>query len=65
MQAELKVNCGACGRYLGMVQIDTATMPNELQERINRVILAHRQACPSYGSGSGRALVSKSILKRL
>jgi len=48
MQAELTVYCGGCGKYLGSVHMDTADMPEQLQEKVNKVILAHRQDCQYY-----------------
>ena len=45
MQAELNVKCGQCGQHLGVVAVDTADMPEELQAKINKVILAHRGDC--------------------
>lgn len=51
MQAELTVKCKGCGSKLGKVDIDTATMPGELQSKVNAVILAHRADCPAYGAG--------------
>lgn len=48
MQAELTVYCGGCGKYLGSVNMDTADMPEQLQEKVNKVILAHRQDCQYY-----------------
>lgn len=48
MQAELSVKCGQCGKGLGVVKVDTADMPEELQAKVNAVILAHRQDCRYY-----------------
>jgi len=51
MQAELIIKCGGCGIPLGAVKIDTADMPEELQAKINKVILQHRSECKFYGGG--------------
>ena len=48
MQAKLSIRCGTCDVYLGDVRVDTADMPEELQEKVNKVILAHRQDCKYY-----------------
>jgi len=53
MQAILQVKCGQCDKPLGEVQVDTADMPEQLQGKVNRVILAHRQDCRYYKSMSG------------
>lgn len=53
MQAELKVQCGGCGEKVGAVMVDTADEAEELQVKINKVILAHRTSCRYY---SGREL---------
>ncbi len=50
MQANLIIKCGGCEKKLGEVRMDTADMPDELQEKINRVILSHRQECDCYRS---------------
>jgi len=49
MQAELNVKCGQCGKQLGVVKVDTADMPEELQAKVNAVILRHRDNCQYYG----------------
>ena len=48
MQAELTIKCGQCGKSLGKVKVDTADMPDKLQEKVNEVILAHRIDCRYY-----------------
>lgn len=48
MQANLKVFCEQDGQFLGNVKVDTADMPDELQKKINKVILAHRDNCQYY-----------------
>jgi heterodisulfide reductase subunit A-like polyferredoxin len=48
MQAKLSVKCGQCEKRLGEVSVDTADMPETLQEKVNKVILAHRQECRYY-----------------
>jgi len=50
MQAKLSVKCGQCEKHLGEIPVDTADMPEQLQERVNKVILAHRQECRYYKS---------------
>jgi len=49
MQAELGIKCSQCGRFLGVVKVDTADMPKDLQAQVNKVILAHRPDCKYYG----------------
>jgi hypothetical protein len=51
MQAQLSIECYQCLRHLGMVKVDTADMPEDLQHKINRVILRHRQDCRYYRQG--------------
>ncbi|MBA7552688.1 hypothetical protein ES705_45258 [subsurface metagenome] len=48
MQAQLGITCGTCGRYLGGIKVDTADLPEQLQEKVNKVILAHRALCRYY-----------------
>ena len=48
MQANVRVYCEQCGKHLGEVKVDTADMPEELQEKINKIILAHREDCKYY-----------------
>ena len=48
MQAEITIRCGQCLESLGVVNVDTADMPEDLQSRVNAVILAHRQDCRYY-----------------
>lgn len=50
MQAKLKVYCEQDGKHLGDVAVDTADMPEQLQEKVNKVILKHRQDCKYYKS---------------
>ncbi len=50
MQAKLSVKCGQCDKLLGEIPVDTADMPDNLQERINWVILEHRKDCRYYGA---------------
>lgn len=49
MQAEIKVRCSGCGKDAGAVVVDTADMPEELQNKVNKVILNHRKDCKYYG----------------
>lgn len=48
MQATLIIKCGQCEKSLRAVKVDTADMPDQLQEKINQVILAHRPECRYY-----------------
>ena len=48
MQAELSIKCRGCNKNLGKVRVDTANDAAESQERINKVILAHRKDCRYY-----------------
>jgi hypothetical protein len=57
MQAQLKVYCTQCDKYLGEVPVDTADMPEDLQKRVNKVILAHRQNCLCYKGDLCQAVV--------
>ena len=58
MQAQLKIYCGQDGMFLGEVKVDTADMPDQLQEKINKVILAHRKDCKYY---SGQHVVIRKL----
>jgi len=49
MKAELVVKCDGCGKRIGSVKMDTADMPEELQARVNDVVLTHRKDCTYYG----------------
>lgn len=48
MKALMEIFCDQCGENMGEVQVDTADMPEKLQEKVNRVILAHREECEYY-----------------
>ena len=48
MQANVIIECDGCGKHIGIVHINTADVPDVLQYRINKPILAHRQQCPAY-----------------
>ena len=48
MQARLIIYCEECRKCLDRVQVDTADMPEELQAKVNKVILAHRKDCKYY-----------------
>jgi len=50
MQASIYIKCKGCFRWLDHLDIDTADMPDELQSKINKVILAHRHDCTYYNS---------------
>lgn len=49
MQVIIAIQCSGCERWLGKVAVDTADMPEELQKRLNDVILEHRADCLYYG----------------
>jgi len=48
MQAKLSVRCGQCEKHLGDAAVDTADMPEQLQAKVNKIILAHRKDCRYY-----------------
>lgn len=48
MQAQLTIKCSQCGKQLGEVVVDTASMPEQLQAKVNAVILRHRSECRYY-----------------
>ena len=50
MQAQLMVKCRGCSKKLGFVLIETADAPGDLQQKINAVVLKHRDECPYYGA---------------
>ena len=52
MQVQLKVYCKQDGEYIGMVNVDTADMPEQLQSKVNKVILAHRKDCRYYAAAA-------------
>jgi hypothetical protein len=52
MKAVLRVYCEQDGKFIGQVKVDTADMPDELQEKVNKVILAHRKNCQYYSNKS-------------
>jgi len=52
MQYKLMVFCRGCDGYIGVVEADTADMPEALQERINTKVLAHRPKCSAYSQES-------------
>lgn len=45
MQATLVVKCEQCEKNLGQVRVDTADMPDQLQAKVNKIILNHRSEC--------------------
>jgi len=53
MKAELVVFCDGCEKRIGAVKVDTADMPEDLQAKVNKVILAHQDACAAYGGDKG------------
>lgn len=57
MQARLKIYCEQDGKFIGDVVVDTADMPEELQRKVNKVILAHRKDCRYYAD----MVVKKSL----
>ena len=48
MKANVVIFCEQCGADLGDIPVDTADQGEELQERVNSVILGHRETCPYY-----------------
>ena len=48
MKAELSVRCSQCLKRLALVPVDTADMPEQLQGKVNTVILKHRKDCEYY-----------------
>ncbi|MBN1190426.1 MAG: hypothetical protein JXA46_11785 [Dehalococcoidales bacterium] len=48
MKAQLKIKCLGCMKDIGAIRMDTADMPNDLQNRVNAVILKHRCDCKYY-----------------
>ncbi len=55
MKAELVVKCDGCGKQIGSIKMDTADMPEELQARVNAVVLMHRKDCTYYGGKPERS----------
>ena len=56
MKANLLVRCNACEASLGNVLVDTADLPEDVQQRVNTVILAHREDCRYYRTRSARSV---------
>jgi len=54
MKAIVKVECYQCGKKLGKATVDTADMPEQLQDKINTLILAHRKECKYYATSALR-----------
>lgn len=48
MQATLLVKCSGCERLIAHVGMDTAGIPEELQTKLYRIVLTHRQDCWYY-----------------
>ncbi|MDD5513413.1 MAG: hypothetical protein PHD09_06570 [Candidatus Omnitrophica bacterium] len=48
MKAQLKIKCLGCLKDVGAIKMDTADMPEDLQQRVNHVILNHRKDCKYY-----------------
>jgi hypothetical protein len=48
MQAQLDIKCRQCLKKITVIFVDTADMPDELQQKVNSAILAHRQYCGYY-----------------
>lgn len=48
MQGLIVIRCEVCRQKLGDLVVDTADLPDNLQERINKIILAHREGCYYY-----------------
>ena len=57
MQANLIIRCGQCEKYLGDVSVDTADMPEQLQAKVNKVILGHRKHCRYYAGQADDVLI--------
>jgi hypothetical protein len=49
VKAYLVIKCYQCGEGLGAVEVDTADLPEELQAKVNKLILSHRKHCRYYG----------------
>ncbi len=51
MKGYITIRCYGCGKILlsGLL-MDTADMPEQLQEKINKALLSHRKACRFYRS---------------
>lgn len=43
MQAQLKIKCLGCLKDVGAIKMDTADMPEVLQNRIKAIVLKHRK----------------------
>jgi hypothetical protein len=48
MRANLTVTCRQCDSKIGDVVMLTNDFPDQLQEKINKIMLAHRQDCLYY-----------------
>ena len=48
MRALVKVTCEQCHRHLGTAVVDTADLPEEVQLRVNAIIIRHRKDCRYY-----------------
>jgi len=46
MKANAIIVCEQCGADLGDLPVDTADQGEELQSRVNALILGHRGQCP-------------------
>ncbi len=48
MKAKLSIYCDGCEKHLGQITVDTADLPEQLQEKLNKQILIHRKDCRVY-----------------
>ena len=48
MRAILKAYCDQDQKFIGETTIDTADLPEAVQNRINKLIWNHRKDCPYY-----------------
>lgn len=56
VKANLTVRCHACEAFLGDVLVDTADLPEDVQSKLNKVILAHREDCRYYRTRPARSV---------
>ena len=63
MQAIVKIYCAQNNAYLGETTVDTADLPEVVQARLNKLILAHRSECPYYQT-EGQRMNERSKKRR-
>lgn len=56
MKAIVEVRCYMCGKKLGKATADTADLPEQIQDKLNALILAHRKDCKYYSREGWKAL---------